>query len=66
MATGSAQAARDRRDAAGYRQRVPQFEPKRCDTCRHSKPAPMGKQHGLLCELHRSGCKTHGVCEGWA
>lgn len=65
MATGSAAAGRDRRDAAGYRQRVPKFEPERCDTCRHSRPAVLGKQHGLICALHSSECKTHGVCAKW-
>ena len=65
MATGSQAAKHAQRDAAGYKNGVPQFLD-RCSSCKYSeKPGPTVFQtrHDLVCGLFRCGCKTHGWCQ---
>lgn len=66
MAARSQQAAKQRRDAAGYwtgassANRQP-----RCDSCLHVRPAPAlwGKtKYDRVCDRHGAAVKTHGCC----
>lgn len=65
--SGSAAAAKARRDAAGYWQRASSANGQpRCDNCTHVRPWPacrVGTQHDRICELHGAGVKTHGCCK---
>lgn len=67
MATGSAAAAKARRDAAGYWQGASSANSQpRCDNCTHCRPSPGlygGTQYDRLCELHDAAVKTHGCCQ---
>ena len=67
MATGSQAAKRERRDAAGYKTGQTQHQP-RCSTCMLAEKPPGTQRqtaHDLVCSLHSTGVKTHGVCRGY-
>lgn len=66
MATGSAAAARARRDEAGYWTGASSANQPRCGNCTHVKPHPglFGKsKYDRLCALHDAAVKTHGCCK---
>lgn len=66
MATGSAAAARARRDESGYWQGASSANSQpRCDNCTHVRPKPAFVQttkYDRLCALHDASVKTHGCC----
>lgn len=67
MATGSQATKRAKRDAAGYVTGRPQHEP-RCSTCMLAEKPPGTQRqsaHDLVCSLHSTGVKTHGLCRGY-
>jgi hypothetical protein len=67
MATGSAAASRERRDAAGYWQGASSANSQpRCGNCAHIRPHPglFGTtRYDRLCSLHEAAVKTHGCCK---
>ena len=66
MATGSAAAARQRLQAAGYWTGASSANGQpRCDNCTHVQPSLkwLGKtKHDRLCAVHDADVKTHGCC----
>ncbi len=67
MATGSQATKKARRDAAGYITGQPQHVP-RCGNCMLAEKPPGTQRqsaHDLVCSLHATGVKTHGICRGY-
>lgn len=66
MATGSAAAARAKRDAAGYH--TGQYQKLRCDQCKHVVNAStlQRTKYDRSCTLHGCLVKTHGTCGKWS